>query len=197
MLRLIDVCKSFKFGKNKELVLDKINLDFKKSELVFILGKSGSGKSTLLNIIGGLLEIDSGKVMLDDVDITKFNNNMLCNYRNNMVGFVFQDYHLVEYMSVMDNIKLGQTITSDDGGDIEVILRKLGIYSKRKTKVNKLSGGEKQRVAIARAIINNPDIILCDEPTGALDSSNSIKIMDICISQNAFKTAFYTMCICN
>ena len=179
MLRLIDVCKSFKFGKNKFLVLDKINLDFKKNELVFILGKSGSGKSTLLNIMGGIIDVDSGKVMLDDRDITKFNNNMLCNYRNNMVGYIFQDYHLIDYMSVIDNVKLGQTIVNGTGRDIEAVLRKLGIYSKRKVKVNKLSGGEKQRVAIARAIINNPDIILCDEPTGALDTSNSIKIMEI------------------
>lgn len=178
MLRLIDVCKSFKIGKDKVLILDKVNIDFRKHELVFILGKSGSGKSTLLNIISGILEVDSGKVLLDNYDITKFNHNMLCNYRNNMIGNIFQDYHLVEYMSVMDNIKLGQTIT-DNKDRIEEILRKLGIYSKRKMKVNKLSGGEKQRVAIARAIINNPDIILCDEPTGALDSLNSIKIMDI------------------
>lgn len=178
MLRLINVCKSFNFGKDKLLVLDKINLDFKRNELVFILGKSGSGKSTLLNVIGGLLDVDSGKVMLDDRDITKFNNKMLCNYRNNMVGYIFQDYHLVEYMSVIDNIKLGQTIF-DNKNQMEELLRKLGIYSKRKMKVNKLSGGEKQRVAIARAIINDPDIILCDEPTGALDSVNSIKIMNI------------------
>ena len=160
------------------LVLDKINLDFKKQELVFILGKSGSGKSTLLNIIGGVLEVDSGKIMLDDRDITKFNDKMLCNYRNNMIGYIYQDYHLVEYMSVIDNIRLGQTIF-DNNNQIDDVLRKLGIYSKRRVKVNKLSGGEKQRVAIARAIINNPDIILCDEPTGALDSVNSIKIMNI------------------
>lgn len=178
MLRLINVCKSFKYGKNKSLVLDNINIDFKKNELVFILGSSGSGKSTLLNIIGGLLDVDSGKVMLDDRDITKFNHSMLCNYRNNMIGFIFQDYHLVEYMSVMDNIKLGQTIYNNDN-KIEDVLRKLGIYSKRKYRVNRLSGGEKQRVAIARAIINEPDIILADEPTGALDSANGIKIMNI------------------
>lgn len=178
MLRLINVCKSFKFGKNRMLVLDKINIDFKKCELVFILGSSGSGKSTLLNIIGGILEVDSGNIMLDDIDITKFNSKMMCNYRNNMIGFIFQDYHLVEYMSVIDNIKLGQTIKTNSN-DIDDILRKLGIYSKRMVIVNKLSGGEKQRVAIARAIINNPDIILCDEPTGALDSANSIKIMKI------------------
>ena len=178
MLRLINVCKSYKFGKNREVILDNINIDFKKNELVFILGKSGSGKSTLLNIIGGLIDIDSGKVMLDDRDISCFNNKMFCNYRNSMVGFIFQNYHLVEYMSVIDNIKLGMTVKSNSG-DIENILRKLGIYSKRRSLVNKLSGGEKQRVAIARAIINNPDIILCDEPTGALDSSNGDKIMRI------------------
>lgn len=178
MLRLINVCKSYKFGKNRECVLDNINIDFKKNELVFILGTSGSGKSTLLNIIGGMLEVDSGSVMLDDKDITKFSNKMLCNYRNNMVGFIFQDYHLIEYMSVIDNIRLGETIKSENN-NYEDVLRKLGIYSKRKSLVNRLSGGEKQRVAIARAIINNPEIILCDEPTGALDCANSDKIMKI------------------
>ena len=174
MLRLINICKSYKCGKSREVVLDNVNINFKKNELVFILGSSGSGKSTLLNIIGGLLEVDSGKIMLDDRDITKFNNNMLCNYRNNMIGNIFQDYHLVEYMSVLDNIKLGMTISNNKNDRIEEVLRKLGIYSKRKVKVNKLSGGEKQRVAIARAIINNPDIILCDEPSGALDHNNGI-----------------------
>ena len=178
MLRLINVCKSFKYGKNKNLVLDNINIDFKKNELVFILGSSGSGKSTLLNIIGGLLDVDSGNVMLDERDITKFNHSMLCNYRNNMIGFIFQDYHLVEYMSVLDNIKLGQTVYNSNN-NVESVLRRLGIWSKRKYRVNRLSGGEKQRVAIARAIINEPDIILADEPTGALDSANGIKIMNI------------------
>lgn len=179
MLKLINVCKSFKYGREKSLILDNINLDFKKKELVFILGKSGSGKSTLLNIIGGILEIDSGSIMLDGQDITKFSKRKLCSYRNNMIGFIFQDYHLVEYMSVIDNIKLGMTIKNKNNDKIFDILKKLGIYDKRKIKVNKLSGGEKQRVAIARALINNPDIILCDEPTGALDSNNGIKIMDI------------------
>jgi len=179
MLRLINVCKSFKYGKDKTLVLDKINIDFKKHEMVFILGKSGSGKSTLLNIIGGLLEVNSGRVVLDDKDITKFNNSMLCNYRNNMIGFIYQDYHLIEYMSVIDNIRLGQTIKNSNGNNINKLLKNFGIYDKRKIKVNKLSGGQKQRVAIARAIINNPDIILCDEPTGALDTNNGIMVMNI------------------
>lgn len=178
MLKLINICKSFKYGKNKNIVLDNINLDFKKNELVFILGSSGSGKSTLLNIIGGLLETDSGSILLDDKDITKFNNTTLNYYRNNMIGFIYQDYHLIEYMSVIDNVKLGQTIANKNN-NIEKILTKLGIYDKRKITVNKLSGGEKQRVAIARAIINNPDILLCDEPTGALDSINSEIIMKI------------------
>ena len=179
MLRLINVCKSYKYGKNKFAVLDNVNLDFKKREMVFILGNSGSGKSTLLNIVGGILDVDSGKVMLDDKDITKFNKNMLCNYRNNMIGFIFQDYHLIEYMSAIDNIKLGMTIKNNNSNYIDDMLNKLGIYHKKYTKVNKLSGGEKQRVAIARALVNNPDIILCDEPTGALDRVNGVKVMDI------------------
>lgn len=179
MLKLINICKNYKCGKNKISVLDNINLDFKKKELVFILGKSGSGKSTLLNIIGGIIKPSSGDVMLDNKNITKFNSNMLSYYRNNMIGYIFQDYNLIEYMSVIDNIKLGQTITSRKSTDIDNVLKKLGIYDKKNIKVNRLSGGEKQRVAIARAIVNEPDIILCDEPTGALDSYNSKIIMDI------------------
>ena len=179
MLKLINVCKNYKYGKNKISVLDNINLDFKKKELVFILGKSGSGKSTLLNIIGGLISPSLGSVMLDDKDITKFSSNMLSYYRNNMIGYIFQDYHLVEYMSVLDNIKLGQTITNKKTNKLDELLMKLDIYDKKKIKVNRLSGGEKQRVAIARALVNEPDIILADEPTGALDSYNGKIIMDI------------------
>ena len=178
MLKLRNVTKSYKFGNNKARVLDNINIDFKKGELVFILGKSGSGKSTLLNVIATLTDIDSGNIFLDDLDITKFSSSERCNYRNNMIGYIYQDYHLIEYMSLIDNIKLGCTI-SNSKKDINDILKKLSIYDKRNIIINRLSGGEKQRVAIARALINNPEIILCDEPTGALDSYNGHIIMDI------------------
>lgn len=178
MLRLRNVTKSYKFGDRKIKVLDNINIDFKKGELVFILGKSGSGKSTLLNVISSLIDIDSGNIFLNDIDITKFNSRKLCNYRNDMIGYIYQDYHLIEYMSLVDNVKLGSTI-SNKNGDVNCLLKKLNIYNKRNYLVNRLSGGEKQRVAIARALVNNPEIILCDEPTGALDNYNGHIIMDI------------------
>lgn len=178
MLKLINVNKSYKDGNYKNIVLDNINIDFNKKELVFILGSSGSGKSTLLNIIAGITDVDSGNILIDEIDITKFNSRELCSYRNNMIGYVYQDYQLIEYMSVIDNIKLGQTIFNDKK-NIDDILDKVGLLDKKKVVVNKLSGGEKQRVAIARALINDTEIILCDEPSGALDSVNSIKIMEL------------------
>jgi len=178
MLRLRNICKSYENGKNKNVVLDNISLDFKKRELVFILGISGSGKSTLLNIIGGNLRSDSGDIFLDGENISKFKEKKLDNYRNKMIGNIFQDYNLIEYMSVIDNIMLNFNGIVDK---IKILglLRQLGILDKKNVIVNKLSGGEKQRVAIARALINNPGIILADEPTGALDSENGIKIMEI------------------
>lgn len=177
MLKINNLFKSFKIGTKKISILKDINLNFKPKELVFILGKSGSGKSTLLNIIGGLLKADNGEIYLDEECITKYKDKKLDNYRSNIVSFIFQDYHLIEYMSVYDNIKL--SLNKIDKNKVEALLKQLGIYEKRNIKVNKLSGGEKQRVAIARAIIKDPEIILCDEPTGALDTENGIKVMDI------------------
>jgi len=177
MLKLRNVCKYYKVGKEKRIILDNITLDFGKKELVFILGSSGSGKSTLLNIIGGNLKSDSGEILLDNQYINKFNDRELNNYRSSMVGNVFQDYNLIDYMNVWDNIMLGYS--NNDFKYVNLLLKQLGIYDKKKIIVNKLSGGEKQRVAIARALINNPDIILADEPTGALDTKNSIEVMEI------------------
>ena len=174
MLKLRNICKSF----NNVIVLDNINLDFKSSELVFILGASGSGKSTLLNIISGNLKCDSGEIILDDIFVNKLSNKKMNNYHCNVVGNIFQDYNLIEYMSVLDNIMLAFNGYGDKNR-INVLLKQLGIYEKRKAIVGKLSGGEKQRVAIARALVNNPDIVLADEPTGALDSKNSIEVMEI------------------
>lgn len=177
MLKINNLFKSFKIGTKKISILKDINLNFKPKELVFILGKSGSGKSTLLNIIGGLLKADNGEIYLDEECITRYKDKKLDNYRSNIVSFIFQDYHLIEYMSVYDNIKL--SLNKIDKNKVEALLKQLGIYEKRNIKVNKLSGGEKQRVAIARAIIKDPEIILCDEPTGALDTETGIKVMDI------------------
>lgn len=178
MLKLRGICKSYYEGNNKRVVLDNVTLDFNNREMVFILGKSGSGKSTLLNIIGGNLRCDSGEIYLDEVIVSEFNDRMMSNYRGSVIGNVFQDYNLIEYMSVYDNVNLslGKKI---DKEKILLILKQLGLYEKRGMLVNKLSGGECQRVAIARAMVKDPKILICDEPTGAMDSENSKLIMDI------------------
>ena len=173
MLTLKNINK--KFQNNK--VLSNINLNFKTKELVFILGTSGSGKSTLLNIIGKLLTCDSGEILLDEEDISKYKNHKSDKYRKEVVSYIFQEYNLIEYMSVIDNL----TIIKNDVDKLEIdeLLKQLSIYDKKNTKVSKLSGGEKQRVAIARAILKDSSIILCDEPTGALDSENSKKVIEL------------------
>ncbi len=178
MLKLKNVCKCYKVGEEKKIILDNINLDFKNRELVFILGASGSGKSTLLNIIGGNLKCDSGEIWLDGECISDYNDHEYDKYRSLVIGNIFQDYNLIDYLNVTENVLLGYS----DGlskKEIALLFKQLGIYDKRYDKVVNLSGGEKQRVAIARALVNNPDIILADEPTGALDSKNGIEVMEI------------------
>ena len=180
MLKLKNICKSYNIGKNKNknIILDNVTLDFKQGELVFILGASGSGKSTLLNIIGGNLSADSGSIWLDDVCISKLSDKKMNNYHCNVVGNIFQDYNLIEYMDVISNVMLAFNGYGDINR-IKVLLKQLGLYEKRKVIVSRLSGGEKQRVAIVRALVNDPDIILADEPTGALDFKNSLEVMEI------------------
>ena len=178
MLKLKNVCKYYKVGDDKKVVLNNVTLDFKNRELVFILGTSGSGKSTLLNIIGGNLKSDSGEIWLDGECISNYSDKEFDRYRSLVVGNIFQDYNLIDYMNVTQNVLMGYS----DGmakKAIVTLFKQLGIYDKRYEKVVNLSGGEKQRVAIARALVNNPDIILADEPTGALDSQNGIEVMEI------------------
>ena len=178
MLKLKNVCKYYKIDKDKKVILDNITLDFRDRELVFILGASGSGKSTLLNIIGGNLSVDSGEMWLDGECITNYSDRELDDYRANVIGNIFQDYNLIDYMNVYDNVMLGfnEGLTKMD---IDRLLKGLHLYDKKNMIVSKLSGGEKQRVAIARTLASNPDIILADEPTGALDYANGIAIMEI------------------
>ena len=168
MLRLKHVFKEY----NNQSVLKDINITLPNKGLISIVGVSGSGKSTLLNLIGGIDKPSKGSIFINNVDVTKLNNKELNWYHNKYLGFIFQSYNLIDYLSVKDNLSL-------INNNYDTILKKLNIYNLKDKKVNLLSGGEKQRVAIARGIMKNPKILLCDEPTGALDSSTSVDIMNI------------------
>ncbi len=179
MLTLKNIKKTYERGG--EAILDNINLSFNKNEFVSILGCSGAGKSTLLNIIGGLDEKTSGKLLINGKDISKHDDLNLDYYRRNNVGFIFQNYNLIEHLTVYENVMLPLLLTNSKNKHKRVLkmLDKTGLKEKKNSKICDLSGGQKQRVAISRALINNPDIILADEPTGALDYKTGYEIMNL------------------
>ena len=179
MLTLKNIKKTYEHGG--EAILDNINLSFNKNEFVSILGCSGAGKSTLLNIIGGLDEKTSGKLLINGKDIYKCDDLNLDYYRKNNVGFIFQNYNLIEHLTVYENVMLPLLLTNSKNKHKRVLkmLDKTGLKGKKNSKICDLSGGQKQRVAISRALINNPDIILADEPTGALDYKTGYEIMNL------------------
>lgn len=179
MLTLKNIKKIYEQGD--EAVLYDINLTFNKNEFVSILGCSGAGKSTLLNIIGGLDDKTSGKLLINGKDIYKRDDLNLDYYRKNNVGFIFQNYNLIEHLTVYENVMLPLLLTNSKNKHKRVlkILDKTGLKRKKNSKICDLSGGQKQRVAISRALINNPDIILADEPTGALDYKTGYEIMNL------------------
>lgn len=179
MLTLKNIKKIYEQGD--EAVLDDINLTFNKNEFVSILGCSGAGKSTLLNIIGGLDDKTSGKLLINGKDIYKRDDLNLDYYRKNNVGFIFQNYNLIEHLTVYENVMLPLLLTNSKNKHKRVlkIIDKTGLKGKKNSKICDLSGGQKQRVAISRALINNPDIILADEPTGALDYKTGYEIMNL------------------
>ena len=179
MLTLKNIKKIYE--QSDEAVLDDINLTFNRNEFVSILGCSGAGKSTLLNIIGGLDCKTSGKLLINGKDIYKYSDSNLDYYRKNNVGFIFQNYNLIEHLTVYENVMLPLILTNSKNKHKRVLkmLDKTGLKDKKDSKICDLSGGQKQRVAISRALINNPDIILADEPTGALDYKTGYEIMNL------------------
>lgn len=179
MLTLKNIKKVYE--QSDEAVLDDINLTFNRDEFVSILGCSGAGKSTLLNIIGGLDCKTSGKLLINGKDIYKYSDSNLDYYRKNNVGFIFQNYNLIEHLTVYENVMLPLLLTNYKNKHKRVLkmLDKVGLKDKKDSKICDLSGGQKQRVAISRALINNPDIILADEPTGALDYKTGYEIMNL------------------
>ena len=183
MLKLENITKIYE-GKNfKQIALNDVTLAFRKNEFVSMLGPSGSGKSTLLNIIGGLDKYTSGNLIIDGVSTRKYKERDWNNYRSKRVGFIFQNYNLINHQSVLSNVLLALNIVGNSKREnvklARKVLKDVGLENYIKKRPKQLSGGQMQRVAIARALVTNPDIILCDEPTGALDSQTSIQIMEI------------------
>ena len=183
MLQLKKIKKSYKTGEFVQHALKGIDLEFRKNEFVAILGPSGSGKTTLLNIIGGLDRYDSGDLIINGKSTKKFKQSDWDAYRNNCIGFIFQSYNLISHISVLENVEMGMTLSGISAKKRHKkameVLKKVGLKDHAHKKPNQLSGGQMQRVAIARALANNPDIILADEPTGALDSKTSVQIMEL------------------
>lgn len=184
MLQLKDITKTYQHeGGASTAALRGISLSFRPSEFVAILGPSGSGKTTLLNVIGGLDHYDSGDLIISGQSTKNFKETDWDAYRNNSVGFVFQSYNLISHLSILANVELGMTLSgvSMDEKRKKAVqaLKDVGLGDQIGKNPNHLSGGQMQRVSIARALADDPDILLCDEPTGALDSKTSVQIMDL------------------
>jgi len=181
VIKVENLYKYYPMGKEKYPALKNINLSINKGEFVAIIGPSGSGKSTLLNIIGGLDRPSEGKVYVDGQDIFKLNDARISKYRNEKIGFVFQFFYLEPTYTVLENVMLPLIFSKSNSRELKAkeAIEKVGLTHKIGNKGNELSGGERQRVAIARAIVNNPSILLCDEPTGNLDSKTGISIMNL------------------
>lgn len=177
-LEISDLKKSFGTGENRTEVLKGIHFSVEKGEICVLLGPSGSGKSTLLNIIGGIDEADGGFISIDGERTADMKEKALTRYRRKHLGYVFQMYNLIPNLNVKENIEVGAYL-SEHPLDIDELLKTLGLYEHRHKLPNQLSGGQQQRTAIGRAIVKNPDILLCDEPTGALDYNTSKEILKL------------------
>nr|WP_294493097.1 ABC transporter ATP-binding protein/permease [uncultured Mediterraneibacter sp.] len=183
MLQIREVCKEYRTGSLVQKALDRVNLNLRDNEFVAILGPSGSGKTTLLNIIGGLDRYDSGDLIINGISTKKYKDRDWDSYRNHTIGFVFQSYNLIPHQTILSNVELALTISgigkSERRKRAKEALSQVGLLEQCHKKPNQLSGGQMQRVAIARALVNDPDILLADEPTGALDSDTSVQVMEL------------------
>jgi putative ABC transport system ATP-binding protein len=180
MIKLENIVKTYPMGKSELKVLQGVSLNVSKGEMVAIMGPSGSGKSTLLNMIGLLDRPTSGSYLLDGQEVSRLNSGEQSKVRGQKIGFIFQSFNLIPYLSAIANVELGQKYAGKVNSQIaREALAKLGLADRMKHRPNELSGGEQQRVAVARALAKNPPIILADEPTGNLDSKSSKEIMTI------------------
>ena len=183
MLQIKQICKEYRTGNLIQKALDNVSLNLRENEFVAILGPSGSGKTTLLNIIGGLDRYDSGDLIINGISTKKYKDRDWDSYRNHTIGFVFQSYNLIPHQTVLSNVELALTISGVSRSKRRELAKKaleqVGLGNQLHKKPNQMSGGQMQRVAIARALVNDPDILLADEPTGALDSDTSIQVMEL------------------
>ena len=177
-IKLENVKKIYNIGEQKFKALDGVDLSINQGELVVILGPSGAGKSTLLNLLGGMDKPTSGKIRIGDREISKYTDKELTKYRANDVGFIFQFYNIMPTLTVIENVELVKDVTKDTKNAKEV-LKEVGLSKHINKFPSELSGGEQQRVSIARAVMKNPKILLCDEPTGALDSNTGKEVLKL------------------
>ena len=178
IVELKNVSKTYKTGENEFKALDNIDLDINKGEFVVILGPSGAGKSTLLNLIGGMDTPTDGSIKIDGEEISKDTESQLSEYRAENIGFIFQFYNILPTLTVLENVELVKDIVKS-GNDSKEAIKAVGLEQHMNKFPNQLSGGEQQRVSIARAIAKNPKLLLCDEPTGALDSKTGVEVLKL------------------
>lgn len=187
VIQATHVSKRYVNGQKENLALNDVNFEIEKGEFVVILGQSGAGKSTLLNILGGIDYLSDGEILVNNAALSKMNEDSLADYRASQVGFIFQFYNLIPTLTVYENVALMKDI-KDDILNPTIILDRVGLKEHLKKFPSQLSGGEQQRVSIARAVAKNPEILLCDEPTGALDSETGALVLqliqDICREYN-------------
>ncbi len=173
-----NVSKIYRMGEVEIKALDDISFSIEKGEFVVVLGASGAGKTTILNLLGGMDTVTSGSIFIEEEDIARYNDRQLCDYRRNDIGFVFQFYNLVQNLTARENVELALQICKDPLDSVSV-LKMVGLKERMNNFPSQLSGGEQQRVAIARAVAKNPKLLLCDEPTGALDYVTGKQVLKV------------------
>ncbi len=186
-VELKDVKKTYNIGNQKFNALDGVDLNINQGEFVVILGPSGAGKSTLLNLLGGMDKTTSGEIRVGESIISKYNDKELTRYRATDVGFIFQFYNIMPTLTVLENVNLIKDVTKTDK-DAKEVLKSVGLSKHFNKFPSELSGGEQQRVSIARAVMKNPKVLLCDEPTGALDSATGAEVLKVLKNQCDFDT---------
>jgi len=184
MIKVENLCKTYGSGESAVEALRSVDFTIRDGELAAIVGKSGSGKSTLLNLMGGLDNATSGRVLYNDVDIMKMSEASLADFRLRKIGFVFQFYDLLPELTAEENILLPAQLAGNRSADVTALAERLGLTDRLKHYPSQLSGGQQQRAAIARALINDPDVLLCDEPTGNLDQKTGDDVMELLLQLN-------------